>query len=304
MRILFITATRIGDAVISTGVLSALVEQHPQAKVTVACGPLAASLFADVPGLERVIVVAKKRVGAHWLTLWGEVKGQRWDIIVDLRRSLLSYFIRASRRFRLGPDDHKTHRVPLLSGVLGLDPSASPKIYPPKIWVSQDHQDAAKAFLSGDGKVLALCPVAARPEKTWPVERFIDLAQSLMSHADFAAGRLLLVGSEADRPTLERMASHLPRDRVLTLVGNPDLLLVGAVLSQSALTIANDSGLAHLAAAVGCPTIALFGPTRDDLYRPWGQHVQVICASKSPESRLISDISVAEVMDATASVLA
>lgn len=300
MRILFITATRIGDAVISTGVLSALVDQYPQAKITVACGPLAASLFTHVPGLDRVIIVTKKRRGGHWFALWGEVKGERWDVVVDLRRSLLSYFIRASQRLRLGPDDHKSHRVPLLSGVLGLDPPASPKI-----WISQKYQTEAKEFLAGDGKVVALCPVAARPEKTWPVERYIELAQSLLAqNALGAVGRLLLVGAEADRPVIEQIASNLPADQTLTLLGNPDLLSVGAILSQSTLTIANDSGLAHLAAAVGCPTIALFGPTRDDLYRPWGQNVQVICAPKSAENRLISDISVVEVQDAATPFLA
>lgn len=297
MRILFITATRIGDAVISTGVLSALVEQHPQAKITVACGPLAASLFADVPGLDRVIAVSKKKLGAHWFTLWQEVKGQRWDVVVDLRRSLLSYFIRASERHRLGADDHKTHRVPLLSGVLELGTPA-----PPKVWLSQAHQAEAKAFLSGDGNVVALCPVAARPEKTWPVERFTELAQSLLTQDD--SGRVLLIGAEMDRPIIEQIACQLPPERTLTLVGNPDLLAVGAVLSLATLTIANDSGLAHLAAAVGCPTLALFGPTRDDLYRPWGQHVQVICASKSPENRLISDITVADVAATATSFLA
>lgn len=294
MRILFITATRIGDAVISTGVLSHLVEQYPQAKVTVACGPLAASLFASVPGLERVIPVPKKKFGGHWLKLWNDVRRERWDIVVDLRRSLLSYFIRTSKRYRLGPDDGTSHRVVLLSGLLRLDPPADPKI-----WLTQDHQAQAKALLGTEGPVIAICPVAARPEKTWPAGRFVDVVKALLSRDDEGKDvHLLFIGAEEDRSVVDDIASHLPSDRVITLLGHPDLLLVGAALSQSALTIANDSGLAHLAAAVGCPTIALFGPTRDDLYRPWGDHVHLVCAGGEVKNRLISDVSVEDVVGA------
>ena len=50
MRILFITATRIGDAVLSTGLLAHLIEHHPEARITIACGPVAAPLFSAVPG--------------------------------------------------------------------------------------------------------------------------------------------------------------------------------------------------------------------------------------------------------------
>lgn len=304
MRILFITATRIGDAVISTGLLRHLVDKHPNAKITVACGPLAVSLFAGVPGLEKVIPVPKKKFGGHWLKLWNDVRGHHWDIVIDLRRSLLSYFIRTSERLRLGPDDNTSHRVTLLSGLLGLDPPADPKI-----WFTQSHLDQAAALLasagSTKGPVVCLCPVAARSEKIWPAERFVELSKSLLARDNEENElRLVLIGSEDDRSVVEDINAHLPTDRVTTLLGSPDLLFVGAVLSRSSLTIANDSGLAHLAAAADCPTIALFGPTRDDLYRPWGPKVEVICASEGSENRSMTDISVGSVLQAANTFLA
>src|SRR5258708_33272134 len=67
MKILFVTATRIGDAVLSTGVLGHLVDRHPGARVTIAAGPAAAPLFEAVPGLERIVVLAKRRWSLHWL---------------------------------------------------------------------------------------------------------------------------------------------------------------------------------------------------------------------------------------------
>src|SRR5260221_123638 len=98
MRVLFITATRIGDAVLSTGLLSHLVERHPAARFTIAAGPAAAPLFEAVPRLERLLVVAKRRWSLHWLALYAAVVGTRWDVVLDLRGSALGYLVRAGQR--------------------------------------------------------------------------------------------------------------------------------------------------------------------------------------------------------------
>ncbi|KAF0136706.1 MAG: putative Glycosyl transferase family 9, partial [Rhodospirillaceae bacterium] len=105
MRILFITSTRIGDAVLSSGLLNHLVQTHPEARMTVACGPLAAPLFVAVPGLERILALTKGRYASHWLRLWSTCVRQRWDIVVDLRRSLLPWLLVARRRYHLGNGD-------------------------------------------------------------------------------------------------------------------------------------------------------------------------------------------------------
>lgn len=70
MRILFITSTRIGDCVLSTGILDHLIKTHPQAMFTVACGPVAAPLFEAMPQIERVHIMAKKKNSMHWIDLW------------------------------------------------------------------------------------------------------------------------------------------------------------------------------------------------------------------------------------------
>src|SRR5579884_3321865 len=98
MRILFVTATRIGDAVLSTGLLSHLVERFPGARLTIAAGPAAAPLFEAVPGLERLIVVEKRPHGLHWPRLYREVAGRRWDIVVDLRGSAIAWLLRSGER--------------------------------------------------------------------------------------------------------------------------------------------------------------------------------------------------------------
>src|SRR3546814_2263278 len=82
MHLLFITATRIGDAVLSTGLLGRLIEEHPGIRVTVAVGRLSAPLFAAVPGLERIVVIDKQSWNRHWLRLWRRPAFSRWDLVV------------------------------------------------------------------------------------------------------------------------------------------------------------------------------------------------------------------------------
>jgi heptosyltransferase III len=93
MRILFVTATRIGDAVLSTGLLSHLIERYRAPRLTIAAGPVAAPLFEFVPGLEQLVVMRKQRWSSHWLPFYSAVATRRWDMVVDLRGSALAWLL-------------------------------------------------------------------------------------------------------------------------------------------------------------------------------------------------------------------
>ena len=150
MNILFVTATRIGDAVLSTGLLSHLVERHPGARFTIAAGPLAAPLFAAVPGLERLIAVTKRPGSLHWLPLLARVAGRRWDLVVDLRGSALAWMLRAGERRVMAKGDPREHRVRQLARLFDLDPPPSPRL-----WTAPEHRarrrGAAAAGPAGAG---------------------------------------------------------------------------------------------------------------------------------------------------------
>src|ERR1019366_2178652 len=96
--ILFITASRIGDAVLSSGLIRALTDEIEGARFTVAASALTAPLFAEVPGLARTLIIEKQPLGSHWVDLWSEVRRQRWGLVADLRGSGLSRFLRSRRR--------------------------------------------------------------------------------------------------------------------------------------------------------------------------------------------------------------
>src|SRR5580658_2625574 len=96
--ILFISPSRIGDAVLASGLVRALVEKVPGARFTVVGSALTAPLFADTPGLERTIVMEKQPLAGHWVALWRQVSAVRWGLVVDLRGSGISALLRRARR--------------------------------------------------------------------------------------------------------------------------------------------------------------------------------------------------------------
>src|SRR5436190_9191490 len=155
MHILFVTATRIGDAVLSTGLLHHLIERYPHARLTIAAGPVAAPLFEAVPGLEQIVVVEKRRWSLHWLPFYNAVAARRWDLVVDLRGSALAWMLRAGERKVMAKGDAREHRVRQLARLFDLDPPPAPVL-----WTAPGNDRAAEALLPWDVPVLAIGPAA------------------------------------------------------------------------------------------------------------------------------------------------
>src|SRR3954471_20099986 len=144
--ILFITATRIGDAVLSSGLIRRLLDEIPHARFTVVAGPLAAPLFRDIPGLDRIIEMPKEKSGLHWFKLWRQVRGRRWGLVVDLRGSAINRFLSTKRRAIRRPlpsGAAPMHKVLEAARLLKLedDPPA------PFLFTSPETEAAADAFL-------------------------------------------------------------------------------------------------------------------------------------------------------------
>ncbi|HWD60068.1 MAG TPA: glycosyltransferase family 9 protein [Stellaceae bacterium] len=285
MDILFVTATRIGDAVLSTGLLDHLIERHPGARVTIAAGPVAAPLFETVPGLERLITVTKQRFNAHWLRLYGAVAGRRWDLVVDLRGSTLAWLLRAGERRVMAKGDRREHRVRQLARLFGLDPPPGPRL-----WLSPQHERAAEMLVPAGPPVLAIGPAANWRGKQWRGERFAELAQRLVA-ADglFPGARVAVLAAAHERPQAEPLLAAIPARSTIDLVGRVDLLTAAAVLRRSAMFIGNDTGLMHIAAASGVPTLGLFGPSPLDQYAPWGERTATVRTEAAPETMFHKD---------------
>lgn len=272
MKILFVTSTRIGDAILSTGLLEHLRAEHADLEVTVACGPAAAPLFEALPGLKRIIVLDKMVFSLHWLRLWVLSIGTFWDLVVDLRNAPATYLLGCKKRRGMPRNGSEGRRVERIARVLDL-----PEIVPPKLWTSTREENLAKELLPDGGPILAIGPTANWRAKTWRTEYFAELIQRLTSPSGILPGaRVALLGRDDERPMALRLMDSIPDEKRIDLVGKLDLLTAYACLARSAFYIGNDSGLMHLAAASGVPTLGLFGPTKEELYAPWGENAGIV----------------------------
>ncbi|HLY46007.1 MAG TPA: glycosyltransferase family 9 protein [Stellaceae bacterium] len=275
MRILFVTATRIGDAVLSTGLLSHVVGRYPGARLSIAAGPVAAPLFEAVPGLERLLVMRKQRAALHWLALYARTVRHRWDLVVDLRGSALAWLLRAGERRVMAKGDASEHRVRQLARLFALDPPPNPVL-----WTLPRHERSAAALLPPGPPVLAIGPAANWRGKEWRAERFAELARRLTATGGLLPGaRIAVMAAAHERAQAAPLLAALPPARLIDLVGKTDLLTAAAVLRRCALFIGNDTGLMHIAAASGAPTLGLFGPSPTEQYAPWGRRTAVVCTA-------------------------
>ncbi|MBM86587.1 MAG: glycosyl transferase [Rhodospirillaceae bacterium] len=280
MRILFISSNRLGDAILSTGLLQHLLEEYPEARFTVACGRVAASLFEAMPRLDRIIVMRKGAFGAHWRTILVAGITSAWFMVVDMRGSVTAWVLPTRHRRIYRKRDRTAHRVEDMRHTLHLDVPAAPHI-----WIGPIHESFADGCLGTEdsGPLLVLGPTANWDAKVWPTDRFAALTAKLTGPgARLEGARVVVVGGPGEEFVAAPLCRMLPEERLINLVGE-SVLNTAAVIARASLYVGNDSGLMHLAAATGAPTLGLFGPTRDDNYAPWGRHVAVVRTDQSYE---------------------
>lgn len=289
MRILFVGPNRIGDAVLASGLLNFLSRNYPDARFTVACGDAPAPLFEELPGLDRLIAMRKQPRGRHWWELWRQVSGYRWSLVVDLRRSLIPWTVLSARR-AIAPSSslHDEHAIVTFSRTLGL--SENPPI--PHLWTGERHRLTATELIPKGTRVLAVGPTANWAGKTWRSERFVEtigrLTGSNGSSGDaiLSDAKIAVLGGEDEREAAGPVLDAFPADRLIDLVGKADLPTVSACLGRSSFFLGNDSGLMHMAAAAGIPTLGLFGPSRPERYGPWGSRAAWV-TTETPFSDLV-----------------
>ena len=301
MRILFISATRIGDAVLSTGLLDHLIRTWPQAKIVVACGPVAEGVFARMPNRAWTILLTKRRLRLHWLELWQQVGLERWDMVVDLRGSAFAWLVRAKRRVVMRGGRQPGPRLGHLGALFGLNPPPLPVA-----WFNAADRARAATLLPGEGRWIGLGPTANWDRKVWPPERFVALYEALTAPGQSLEGaRAVILGGPG--PQEAAMAAPVLAalgDRAVNLMGAVALPEAAAVLARCAIFIGNDSGLMHLSAAAGTPTLGLFGPSRVGEYAPSGRRTATAIAPNSPAIDSMESLGLDQALTAANGLLA
>ncbi|MFQ5790717.1 MAG: glycosyltransferase family 9 protein [Acidobacteriota bacterium] len=151
----------------------------------------------------------------------------------------------------------------------------------PELAISSSARRVAQGVLRSaglaDGAFLAIHPGSGSPRKNWPPEKFSELAR-LSRRAGF---EVLLIQGEADGAVVHEMKQRLPW--APPVADALDLMVLAALLSMVSVYVGNDSGVTHLAAAAGAPTVALFGPTDPLVWGPRGRWVQILRHSATPQ---------------------
>jgi len=286
MKILFITSSRIGDAILSSGLLNHIEQTYPDAKVTIACGPLAVSLFEGYPLLEQIIPLKKEKYNKHWIKLWKRVVGVRWDIVIDLRDSAVSRLVCSKRRCVFSKHiDKSEHKVRQNAAVMKL--SSVPE---PKLWFTPEQVGKAGALIPDGGAVLGVGPTANWIGKTWPAERFIEVIEFMTGRGGVMEGaRVAVFGAPGEEADAQKVMDAVPDGRGVDLIAKGSPGDAAAALARCGFYLGNDSGLMHCAAAAGVPTMGVFGPSYPHIYAPWGRHTSYVTTRETFDELIAFD---------------
>jgi len=274
----------LGDAIVATPLLSALDECYPGSEKVVVTGAGAAQLLQNHPAVDRLLTYGsgtaeRSRAGSRRLlqAAWqraGELRQNRpkQAFVVDrsLRAALVAWRMGAQDRIGFNTEGRGlllTRRIPyqeerpetecaldLLRAVLPGSYDSCPRLY----LTQQERQQGAGILPPGAGPLIGLQPGASHDYKQWPLEYLAALAERLV-HTHNA--RLVLFGGPEERPAAEALQARLPLPVAADLTGKTGLRETMGALANLDLFFGNDTGVNHIAAALGTATVALFGPT-------------------------------------------
>ncbi len=289
-NILLITLSNIGDAIMTTPVMEALHNKYPQAVMDIVADARSCRLFEHCPYRGEIILKDKQSGWRGTAALVRKLRGKRYDLVVDLRTDGLALLLRANRRLtRRGSKPAGYHAVERHFGVIGQREKLA-EIPAMRTWLTDAEPVFARGQLSSlpGTRWLVLGPGANWATKRWPTGHFCQLVGELQENVD----AVILLGSQADQSICKQIADNLPLPCV-NLAGNTDLLQAAAILEQGQLFVGNDSGLGHLAAASGTPTVTIFGPGDPQRYHPWHPDARWVQSNTGS----IADVTVSSVAE-------
>lgn len=290
-RILVLRLSSLGDVVLTSSFLQSCRETFPGAPVDFVVRDDYAGLARVLPGVDRVLQVPRSAGVGALLRLGSSWARAGYMHVFDLHRSLRSRLLTWRLRGRLRGGFHKqeiprwvlVHHHRDVYGRFGgarplrermLEPlrrlGAPARLYDTRLVLPEPSQARAarrlrNAGLAASQRLLALVPGARWASKRWPSERWVELVRRLQT----VEHTLVLLGAPAERALCAALHAAAP-ERCLDLCGRLDVLEVAAVLERCDAVVTHDSGLLHVAEAVGRPVLALFGPTAPQFgYAPY-----------------------------------
>ena len=314
MNILIVKTSAIGDVIHTLPSLWSLRTRFPEAHIAWLVEETAADLLVGHPAVNRVLVASRKtwlhdlRRGHMLRALSGilrfirQLRDTRYDLVIDfqglLKSAMWVLLARGRRKVGFGPgmehaeysylalneripavdmNQHAIDRSLLLLKGLGV-PSSGVRYALP---IPAEPESQATALLRAcevleADRLVAINPMARWPTKLWEPQFFAALAERLEREGI----RVVFTGAESDKPAIDEIGRFMTRP-LRRLDGKTSLTTLAAVYRRAQVVVTTDSGPMHLAAAVGTPVVALFGPTAPWRTGPYGSNHVVIRADLS-----------------------
>lgn len=280
VKVLFITLSNIGDAVLTTPALSAILENFKDAEITLIVSPRAADIFKDDPHFKKIIIYRKDSPPGRKMALIKTLRGEDFDLLVDFKDTMLPFLLYAKKKtpiFKKPPAYIKSMKDRHLWKLRQALPGISEKEYKPLVIVPEQTVKTVAELLKANGisendKIISVSPGARSHTKQWIKEGFLDACKRCVKELGV---KVVLVGDQQDL----RVCSVIMREAgpgVTDLCGKTGLKELAAILKRSSLLITNDSAPMHIAWAVNTPVVAVFGPTDYAKYGPRGAHDIII----------------------------
>lgn len=299
-RILIRATNWVGDAVMTLPALEAVRENFPGAHITVLSKPWVAPLFENHPAVDGVMVFDKGngfREGLVEVLRVSRIIGkERFDLAILFQNAfeaaLLVFMGRVKRRVGYRTDGRGfmlTHGVPRSEKVLAihqvgyycaiLDAMGWPaEDRDPVLHIGHEFRDEAAEILKASGidspdVIVGLSPGAVfGSAKRWPPDRFARIGDRLVEEWN---AKVVVFGSGGERPIGDLVCGAM-KHRALNLCGKTSLQVAMGAMSLCRFFVTNDSGLMHVAAALGLPTVAVFGSTDHVATGPRGPKTRVV----------------------------
>ena len=293
-NILIIKLRYIGDVLLATPTLRAIKAARPDIRVTMMVNRGTEGVLSGNPDIDEILFLDKGSLAAQW-RLIVELRRRRFDTVIDLtdgdRSAFLSWVSGAS--VRIGFNDEHRRRGICYSAIVPPEPGLRHRVerdlaalkllgvpaseQQPKLWLTEEDEAGVDQLLDRLGirrerALIILQPGARYWFKAWPAEQFAELADRLTSEYDCQ----VLIGGSKDEEALAQRVHEAATSRPVSIAGRTTLKQFAAIAKRASLFVGNDSGAMHIAAAVGTPMVALFGPSNPDEWGPHGGQAQVL----------------------------
>lgn len=291
-NILIIKLRYIGDVLISTAAIRMLREKFPLSKISMAVNKGTEAVLRNNPCVDNIFLVDRRGLQAQ-LGFFASIRSCQFDCVIDLSDADRSALIAAcsGAAVRIGFNHERRWRGWLYSQVVKIPYGTmhmvdyhaqalrflgiSTNVGKPELFIGDEDQLAADVLLqqvglSGHNWVM-MHPAARYWFKSWPAERFSILGDMLIEQGF----QVVLVGHPDDKGIGE-IVQESAKHKLISLIGQTSLLELAGLMKRCTLFIGNDGGPMHMATAVGCPVVAIFGPTDPAVWGPKGKQTAVL----------------------------